>query len=64
MTSAAFYALQWPRGKFACVNMIMERDNANRRIPVSHQYPSSWGFEPGSLVKGSKQVFHWTSETW
>ncbi len=23
-----------------------------------------WGFEPGSLVKGSKQVVHWTSETW
>jgi hypothetical protein len=23
-----------------------------------------WGFEPGSLVTGSKQVVHWTSETW
>ncbi len=22
------------------------------------------GFEPGSLVTGSKQVVHWTSETW
>ncbi len=22
------------------------------------------GFEPGSLVMGSKQVVHWTSETW
>ncbi len=23
-----------------------------------------WGFEPGSLMTGSKQVVHWTSETW
>jgi hypothetical protein len=23
-----------------------------------------WGFEHGSLVTGSKQVVHWTSETW
>jgi hypothetical protein len=23
-----------------------------------------WGFEPGSLVTGSKRVVHWTSETW
>ncbi len=23
-----------------------------------------WGFEPVSLVTGSKQVVHWTSETW
>jgi hypothetical protein len=22
------------------------------------------GFEPGSLVMGSKRVVHWTSETW
>jgi hypothetical protein len=36
---------------------------ANRRIPVSHKYPPG-GFEPGSLVTGSNQVVHWTSETW
>ncbi len=32
-------------------------------ILVSHKYPPR-GFEPGSLVTGSKQVVHWTSETW
>ncbi len=31
-------------------------------IPVSHKSPRD--FEPGSLVTGSKQVVHWTSETW
>jgi hypothetical protein len=40
----------------------LSRDNANRRILVSHK--SSRGFEPGSLVTGCKQVVHWTSETW
>ncbi len=35
---------------------------ANWRILVSHKSPR--GFEPGSLVAGSKQVVHWTSETW
>jgi hypothetical protein len=30
-------------------------DNANRRIPVSHKYPRG-GFEPVTLVAGSKQV--------
>jgi hypothetical protein len=29
----------------------------------SHISPP-WGFKPGSLVTGSKQVVHWTSETW
>jgi hypothetical protein len=34
----------------------MKQDNANRRIPVSHTQVAPWGFEPGSLVTGSKWV--------
>ncbi len=30
---------------------------------ILHKYPP-WGFEPRSLMTGSKQVVHWTSETW
>jgi hypothetical protein len=41
--------------------MKLQRDNANRRIPVSHKYPL--GLEPGSLMMGSKGLTHWTSET-
>ncbi len=39
----------------------VKRDNANRRIPVSHKYPL--GIEPRSLMMRSKQVDHWTSGT-
>jgi hypothetical protein len=39
----------------------MWRDNANRRIPVSHKYPL--GIEPGSLMTDSKRVDHWTGGT-
>ncbi len=55
----------------------LRRGHRNGQSPRGHQCSKSMlteeyqfhispprGFEPGSLVTGSKQVVHWTSETW
>ncbi len=35
-----------------------------RRYQENPGFTPPWGFEPGSLVTGSKRVVHWTNETW